>query len=354
MNRLITSNEKLIDVQDAGTTMRFLTSYFGATGKNKVLTGTPRMKQRPIGLLTDALIEIGVDVKFLENPGFPPHEILAFPSQKSNTISIDGNVSSQFISALMMIGPTLPLGLAIHLKGKVGSRPYIEMTAELMKQFGVGIIWTGSVIEIKPQAYQPANITVESDWSAASYWFAMTALAENAEITLPNITEKSIQGDRAIAGIMKELGVETKFSGGQAILTKTVAAREIKCDFSDCPDLAQTILPVCAVKNISGEFTGMESLRIKETDRISALQTELSKIGSSITEHRGKWRIEPGFKRPENLSFNTYHDHRMAMGLAPIATQMAVEIEDAEVVNKSYPGFWRDLQTFGFGIQELS
>jgi len=354
MNRLITSNDKLIDVLDAGTTMRFLTAYFAITNQNKILTGTARMKERPIGILVDALRELGVTIDYLEHEGFPPIETKGFVTQRTNTLTIPGNVSSQYISALMMIAPTLPKGLTITLTGKMGSVPYFQMTASLMAEFGVAckIDLEAQKITILPTAYKPTDITVEADWSSISYWYGFTALAETATITLPNVSEKSLQGDRVIAEIMDTLGVASTFKNNQLVLSKKETATELTWDFKDCPDLAQTVLPVCAAKGITGTFTGLESLRIKETDRIAALQTELGKIGATLTEvNAGCWMLDAGKVSGEEITINTYHDHRMAMGLAPLATLTNLKIESPEVVNKSYPGFWDGMKSVGFKIK---
>jgi 3-phosphoshikimate 1-carboxyvinyltransferase len=355
MNRLVGSEDKIIDVLDAGTTMRFLTAYFSITNKHKILTGTARMKERPIGILVDALRELGVVIDYLEKEGYPPIETKGFGTQKTSELTIPGNVSSQYISALMMVAPILPKGLTITLAGKMGSVPYFQMTASLMAEFGVTcqIDLSAQKIRIPAATYKPAAVTVEADWSAISYWYGFTALAEEATITLPNVSEKSLQGDRVIADIMDALGVHSSFKNNQLILTKQKAGSEISWDFKDCPDLAQTVLPVCAAKGITGSFVGLESLRIKETDRISALQNELGKIGATLTEPQtGSWKLTPGQVPNKEIFINTYHDHRMAMGLAPLATLTNLKIESPEVVNKSYPGFWEDMRSVGFTIPE--
>jgi 3-phosphoshikimate 1-carboxyvinyltransferase len=352
MMRLVNSEDHVIDVMDAGTTMRFLTAYFAISGKHKTLTGTERMKQRPIALLVNALRQVGVTINYLENDGFPPHEIVGYTPNGASIISIPGNISSQYISALMMIGPLLPNGLTIQLEGKVGSRPYIQMTAELMSKFGILCNFSGQSIQIPNGKYKPVSYSVEADWSAASYWFAFTALAKDASITLPNIASESLQGDRVIVDIMEKLGVKTRFENNQAFLSKSNHTSYLEWDFTDCPDLAQTVLPVCACKGISGKFTGLESLRIKESDRISALQSELGKIGATITEEiTGTWNFKSSAGWSGSaIQIETYHDHRMAMGLAPLATLMDLEIRDPEVINKSYPGFWEDMKAVGFEI----
>ncbi|MBI1769412.1 MAG: 3-phosphoshikimate 1-carboxyvinyltransferase [Bacteroidetes bacterium] len=357
MQALINSNDEdhSIDVMDAGTTMRFLTSFFALTNKKKILTGTDRMKQRPIKLLVDALRLIGAEISYLGGEGFPPIQTLGFESQKTDFIEMPGNVSSQYISALMMLAPTLPKGLTIQLKGETGSIPYINMTASLMKEFGVEpqLDFKLNIISIKHGAYRPASVTIEADWSAASYWLAFVALAEEAKIILPNVSEKSLQGDRVVVEVMKKLGVNSDFKNGSLELTKRNSQSHISWDFKDCPDLAQTVLPVCAAKGISGEFTGLESLRIKETDRIAALKNELKKIGAKLEEpETGKWKLTPGKIATLSAPIETYHDHRMAMGFAPWAALTDITILAPEVVNKSYPGFWEDVKSVGYTLSE--
>jgi 3-phosphoshikimate 1-carboxyvinyltransferase len=338
-------------VEDAGTTMRFLTAFFSITNKRKVLTGTPRMKERPIGILVDALRSLGARIEYLQEQGYPPHEILGFTGQKTAHIRIRGDVSSQYISALMMIGPGLPNGLRLELEGKVGSRPYIEMTAALMKHFGVSCKVGPSNIEIPHQPYIPASYTVESDWSAASYWFAFSALAEEAQLALPRLSVTSLQGDSKIMSIMEPLGVQARLQDGLLHLTKNDIGTQLEWDFTDCPDLAQTVAVICGAKGIVGKFTGLESLRIKETDRIAALQNELRKIGADLIEEDiAHWTLIPSSSLPTSASFLTYEDHRMAMALAPLATLMDVEIENPGVVRKSYPNFWNDMEAVGFPV----
>ncbi len=350
MQRLISSPNKEINVEDAGTTMRFLTAYFSVTNQSKILTGTPRMKQRPIGILVDALREVGVDINYLEKEGYPSHEIIGFKGQKSSSIAIKGNVSSQFISALMMIAPTLPEGLSIELLGNVGSWPYIKMTAGLMEEFGIQVSLEKNMIRVRPQSYTPAELTIESDWSNASYWFAMVALVKEGSITLPGLFNDSLQGDHATIEIMDALGVKSTWSNGDLILTKKDSLKNFNWDFTHCPDLAQTVAVVCAAKGIKGSFTGLESLRIKETDRIKALQNELRKIGADLIESADEWKLIPSDSLPISASFETYEDHRMAMAFTPLATVMNIQINNPSVVRKSYPTFWDDVKGFGFQI----
>jgi 3-phosphoshikimate 1-carboxyvinyltransferase len=248
----------------------------------------------------------------------------------------------------MMIAPLLPKGLTIELTGKVGSRPYIEMTASLMREFGAVCSFSNNAIVIAPQSYQACELSVESDWSAASYWFAFAALSDSSSILLPHLSLASLQGDHVIVDIMKFMGVEASMDNGMLKLSKSEAKKEVTWDFTHCPDLAQTVAVVCAAKGITGNFTGLESLRIKETDRISALQTELGKIGASLIEKDNRWTLKPATTLPFLASFDTYKDHRMAMAFAPLATCMDVTIENPLVVRKSYPKFWDDIESFGF------
>jgi 3-phosphoshikimate 1-carboxyvinyltransferase len=352
MKALVRSPDREINVMDAGTTMRFLTAYYSVTNQRKVLTGSARMKERPIGLLVEALRSIGASVDYLEREGFPPIETKGFLKQTQGAISIPGNVSSQYISALMMVAPILPNGLTINLTGTVGSRPYIGMTSSLMKHFGADVTVGADEISVRQGTYKPAAYRVEPDWSAASYWFGFAALAGKAEILLPGVTKESVQGDIAIVDIMNRLGVESTFDSKGLTLTKKPFQKSIENNFIDCPDLAQTVLPVCAMLGVQGKFTGLESLFIKETDRIAALRAELGKTGATLTEAGpGVWSLEPARATPtQKLEFNTYHDHRMAMGLAPLATLTDVTIYDPKVVNKSYPTYWDDMKALGFRI----
>jgi len=354
MTALVGSEGPTIDVMDAGTTMRFLTAYFSVTNQQKVMTGTDRMKERPIGPLVNALRTLGVRIDYKAKDGFPPFEILGFDRQLTREVTVPGHLSSQYISALMMIGPALPNGLVLHLEGKVGSKPYIQMTASIMRAFGARTVWTGPTIEVAPGGYKPIPYRIEADWSAISYWYGFTALSDEARIELKDVTVPSLQGDQVIANIGEPLGVKTTRSGEGLVLTKIESAKHLEWNFTDCPDLAQTVLPVCAAKGITGAFTGLESLRIKETDRISALQNELAKIGAALTEREGShWALTPAavpLNRQGTVKIQTYHDHRMAMGFAPWATQTPLDIEDREVVNKSYPGFWEDMKAVGFTL----
>jgi 3-phosphoshikimate 1-carboxyvinyltransferase len=353
MRKLIISEAAEIDVEDAGTTMRFLTAFCAISNKNKVITGTDRMKQRPIAILVDALRKLGAEIEYLEKDGYPPLKIKGFKGQAASELSIRGDVSSQYISALMMVSPLLPQGLQLKFEGKVTSRPYIEMTAALMRQFGIECNVSEKDIRIPSKKYTPTQISIESDWSAASYWFAFAALADQAEIELPNMTMKSLQGDRVVVEIMETLGVKAKPKGTGLLLNKIDHKKEITWDFTHCPDLAQTVAVVCAAKGIRGFFTGLESLHIKETDRIKALQQELEKLSTTFIAQGEGWVLTPSTKKTFNaLSFNTYLDHRMAMAFAPLAALTDVTIEDPAVTRKSYPKFWEDIIALGFKATE--
>ncbi|MEJ2005999.1 MAG: 3-phosphoshikimate 1-carboxyvinyltransferase, partial [Cyclobacteriaceae bacterium] len=280
-----------------------------------------------------------------------------FRGQLTDLLEVRGDISSQYISALMMTAPVLPQGLRLRLTGKIGSRPYIDMTRAVMKRFGVHTEWLGeNVISIPHQSYRNSDYTIERDWSAASYWYSIMAIRGEGEIFLKDLIDDSIQGDRIIADLMEPLGVQTKFTDQGAMLTSKTSEASITIDFSNCPDLAQTIAVVCAVKGIRCTMLGLESLRIKETDRIAALQQELKKLGTVLreTSKNMKWEIEPGEIPAGEITIDTYHDHRMAMSFAPVAWLRPVVIRDPEVVNKSYPGFWKDLDHAGAAITLIS
>jgi 3-phosphoshikimate 1-carboxyvinyltransferase len=351
MQRLLLSNDKTLDVLDAGTTMRFLIALKSLKGENKILTGTPRMCERPVKILVDALRSLGADIHYLGKEGFPPLEIKGF-SPKGNQIQMQGDVSSQYISAILMASPLLPNGLHLELVGKVASRPYIEMTLDLMKLFGVSHTWEGNVIRVPKQCYTANEYTIESDWSGASYWFSVVALAENAEIELLGLKENSLQGDSAIVEIMSHLGVASSFTKDGILLKKKAHETEVSIDFSDCPDLAQTVVACAAAKGIYMKLRGIESLRIKETDRILALQNELKKFNAALNELEEGWfEVVPSKNIPEKIRIHTYDDHRMAMAFAPLAFVTELEIEEPDVVQKSYPGFWNDLKKAGFSVE---
>ena len=354
MQAALHSEDQVLDIKDAGTTMRFLTAYFALSDQRKTLTGTARMQERPIGLLASALQKLGAEVKFEGNTGYPPISLMGFTQQKAQELSIPGNVSSQYLSALLMMAPTLPNGMKLRIEGTLMSKPYLMMTLRLMEHFGVGHKWEEQTIVVAPQNYSPNELTIESDWSSASYWYSMVGLS-GGTVTLNGLFDQSLQGDRKIADIMAKLGVTSKFSQeGVTISAIKPQTNNLEADFSDCPDLAQTVLSYCAAQGITCKLTGLESLRIKETDRILALQQELAKIGAKLLEHQGVWELIPGSLPQQQVSFHSYEDHRMAMALAPLAFKFPVMIEDPKVVRKSYPGYWSDLQKLGITISAIA
>ena len=350
MMRLLASTDLTLDVLDAGTTMRFLTAYCTVKNRETILTGTARMCERPIQLLVDALRELGAAIEYTKNEGFPPIHIKNFTS-KNNKLAIRGDVSSQYISALLMIAPTLPQGLELELVGKVASVPYIQMTLQLMENFGVKGKWGGNTISVKPQKYHAATYMVESDWSGSSYWYSVASLMHESEIKLLGLKKDSLQGDAAIVQIMEKLGVSTVFEADGVLLRKTKTEKTFEWDFTHCPDLAQTVAVVCAAKGVEAKMTGLESLKIKETDRLIAVRDELAKFGIKAQDINDEILLIPSQEmQAPTAMVKTYKDHRMAMAFAPLGLLFSIEIEKPEVVEKSYPRFWEDLAKGGFEI----
>jgi len=351
---LKTQDSTLVDVGPAGTAMRFLSAYLSAKNGNFLLTGTERMKQRPIGILADALKTIGANISYAENDGFPPLSIVGPLNQKTSEVKIKGDVSSQYISALLMIAPTLPDGLTLEIEGELTSKPYVDMTLEMLAEVGIEHLWNGNSISISAQPFKSATLVVEPDWSAASYWYSIAALADEAEISLPALKEKSLQGDSKIQNIMRIFGISTeKTEKGIAISSLGVSLDTDQIlDLKTCPDLAQTIIVVAAALGKNMAFTGLETLKIKETNRIAALQNELAKIGVTLTENNLVYTLNTdGLHFPDKITIATYEDHRMAMAFAPLALLInEVEIEEMQVVEKSYPYFWEDLKKAGFQV----
>ena len=347
MAKLLSSAENELNAQDAGTTYRFLTAFLTVTNQNRILTGTERMKQRPIGELVSALRILGGKVDYLQSEGYPPIHIKGIENNDVSEITMRGDISSQYISAVMMIAPLLNKMLTINLTGRVGSRPYIDMTAELMMKFSARIEVLVDKIIIYPSSYKAINeLDIEPDWSAASYWYSLVSISGIEGIKLKGLRKNSLQGDSVIQSIMQDLGVETIFNNYGALLKPKEASTRFEFDFNDCPDLAQTVAVVCAAKGIHCTMRGLESLKIKETDRISALKNELAKFKVTFQELNGKWIIDQKIvSREEPISINTYKDHRMAMAFAPLAFMNSLLIQDPEVVQKSYPHFWDDFLT---------
>lgn len=353
---------RVIDIKAAGTAMRFLTSLLATRpGEEHIITGTERMRNRPISVLVDALRALGADIGYEERAGYPPLKISG-RKLKGGHLMLPGNVSSQYISSLLMIGPTLEQGLTLALEGEIISRPYIDMTLAIMRQYGARAEWVGEKeIRVEPVPYEPIPYYVESDWSAASYWYEMVALStdEEASVVLPGLFEDSLQGDAAVAKMFEPLGVETVMEQGRVLIRKSGRTVET-CEWNMLaqPDLAQTIVVTCCMKGVHFRISGLQTLRIKETDRIAALQKELLKYGFVLTaegddvlQWKGEMSDQPVV--PEHVSIDTYDDHRMAMAFAPIAlVKGSVVINNPEVVSKSYPSFWEDMRSAGFNIEK--
>jgi 3-phosphoshikimate 1-carboxyvinyltransferase len=347
---------KVVNIGPAGTAMRFLTAYYTLQDEEVVLTGSERMKQRPIGILVDALRKLGAEISYEENEGFPPIRIKGNIEQVTNSISIKGNISSQYITALLLIAAKLPQGLELHIEGDLTSRPYVEMTLAMLQQAGIQHQWTGNVISIANQEFKETVLPVEPDWSAASYWYAIAALADQADLFLHGLTQYSLQGDSVITEIMANFGITSQFRDGGVHLVKEAKPISRKIfDLKECPDLAQTIIVVCAALGHEATFTGLETLKIKETDRILALQNELAKMGVKLIEKGQTYKLDCSEKFiPERMFIHTYDDHRMAMAFAPLALVIPeLEVEDALVVEKSYPAFWTDLEKVGFEVKDI-
>ena len=348
-----------IDIMAAGTAMRFLTAYLSVTPGDRIITGTQRMKQRPIGILVDALRELGANIEYVEKEGFPPLRIQGTTLTKSH-ISLPGNISSQYISALLMIAPTLKNGLQVTLTGDIISRPYIDLTLQLMKDFGAQASWLNDhELKVEPQPYCSTPYYIEGDWSAASYWHEIVALSKDATITLPSLFRKSYQGDSKMADQFAQLGARTSYKeNGITILKPKMVdisqAIHVNLDFTNQPDLAQTFVVTCALQNITFRFTGLQTLKIKETDRIAALICEMKKLGYVLHEAEDSilyWDGERCERSGEAI--DTYEDHRMAMAFAPACLVMDnICINNPHVVSKSYPRYWDDLRAAGFTIEE--
>lgn len=354
LTALLQKQPAMSDVGAAGTTMRFLTAYYSIRPGERILTGSARMQQRPIGILVQALQKLGADITHLERDGYPPIRIRG-KALKGGEIRIRADVSSQYISALMMIGPVLERGLILHLDGKIASFPYIRMTLRTMQELGIDCFIDGQTIHIKPGAYVGKPMQAESDWSAASYHYSMIALSPGSHMRIRGLFEDSLQGDNVLPELYAQLGVETIFSNDEMIITqKGEANPHIDWDYSDCPDIAQTVAVTCAGLGVSARFTGVESLRIKETDRTAALQQELAKFSVTFSEDAdGSWNLSGKARADSIQTIATYEDHRMAMSFAPLALQQpAIAIEEPMVVKKSYPSYWFDLARLGFVLSE--
>lgn len=359
-SQLLTPNSQLIDVHHAGTAMRFLTAYFSIQeGKEMILTGSSRMKERPIKILVDALNELGTEITYEENEGFPPIRIKG-KKITQNKVSLPANVSSQYISALLLIAPKLENGLVLTLEGEITSVPYIKMTLALLNEIGVMTSFENNVIKVNPtpNTQHPTPLTIESDWSSASYWYSIVALSEiGFQVTLSSYKKNSLQGDSALIEIYKDFGVETTFNSDNSITifkTKNCQLSIVNYQLNNCPDIAQTIAVTSFGLGIACDLTGLHTLKIKETDRLEALKIELTKLGAEISVTNDSLHLKSSSGIKQNISISTYQDHRMAMAFAPLALKVPITINQAEVVSKSYPDFWKDLELVGIENSEIN
>ncbi len=347
-----------IDVHHAGTAMRFLTAFFSIQeDKEVILTGSSRMKERPIKILVDALNQLGAEISYEEKEGFPPIKIKG-KKLTQNKVSLAANVSSQYISALLLIAPKLENGLELTLDGEITSVPYIKMTLKLLNEIGVQTTFIENRITIKPLLSTFCNLLfVESDWSSASYWYSIIALSKiGTQITLSSFKKNSLQGDFVLSEIYKEFGVETIFNNDNSItIIKPTSCnlQSLVCNLQSAPDIAQTIAVTCFGLGMGCHLSGLHTLKIKETDRLIALKNELTKLGAVISVTQNSLKLEPSKKIAQNIEIKTYDDHRMAMAFAPLALKVPIIIENAEVVSKSYPNFWEDLKSFSFEIEKI-
>ncbi len=355
-NQQPTTNNEIIDIHHAGTAMRFLTAYFAVNADREVvLTGSSRMQERPIKILVEALEQLGAVITYEKEVGYPPIRI---KGQKitASKVKLAANVSSQYISALLLVAPKLENGLELTLEGEITSIPYIKMTLALLNDLNIQTSFEGNVITVGPKpAVETKEMIVESDWSSASYYFSIAALADAASITISSYKENSLQGDSALVNIYKAMGVQSSFNGNQLTLTKQASFnyQDVTFDLNNTPDIAQTIVVTCLGLGIGCHLTGLHTLKIKETDRLEALRIELTKLGANISVTNDSLTLVATKEINPNITIATYNDHRMAMAFAPLAFRVPIFIENAEVVSKSYPDFWEDLKSLGFQISEI-
>jgi 3-phosphoshikimate 1-carboxyvinyltransferase len=354
MQKALKGNQEVVDIHHAGTAMRFLTAYFAVNeGREVVLTGSQRMTERPIKVLVEALQQLGAQISYEKEEGYPPIRI---KGQKitANKVTIPANVSSQYISALLLVAPKLENGIELTLEGEITSIPYIKMTLALLNEIGIETHFTGNTIIVKPltTSPKPQTLTVESDWSSASYFFSLVALSNEASISLSSYKQSSLQGDSALVKIYEQMGVKTHFDENKMTLVKqpNFKFERLNLDLNNTPDIAQTIVVTSLGLGIGCHLTGLHTLKIKETDRLEALRIELTKLGAKISVTNDSLTLEATHHINSNVKIATYNDHRMAMAFAPLALKVPIEIENAEVVSKSYPDFWEDLRSLGFEI----
>ena len=356
MQAALKSTSDFIDINHAGTAMRFLTSYFSQLeGREVILTGSKRMQQRPIKILVDALKSLGASIEYEKKQGYPPLKIKG-KKLDGGSISLPADVSSQYISSLIMLGPILKAGIELNLKGTITSMPYINMTLDLLNRLGIKTEFKGHRIVVKNTSKSKNTIqVVESDWSSASYFFSIAALSDKAKIYLSNYKSNSLQGDSILRIIYKQLGVNSYFEGNNLILEKEniSSPKSIKWDLSNAPDIAQTIAVSCYGLGVACDLEGLHTLKIKETDRLVALDTELSKLGAKISVTDKSLHLSSNQDFQKGITISTYNDHRMAMAFAPLALKIPLSVKKAEVVSKSYPSFWEDLNSLNFKIDKI-
>lgn len=355
MQNALSTASDVIDIHHAGTAMRFLTAYFSIQqNRSVILTGSERMQQRPIKILVDALRELGAEIEYSKNEGFPPLKIVG-KKLTANKVTLDAGVSSQYISALLLIAPKLENGLELHLKGAVTSIPYIKMTLALLREIGVDSAFADNRISVKPaKEIAKTKLVVESDWSSASYFYSIAALSDvGTEIELSSYKADSLQGDSALDRIYEDFGVSTFYSDNKLVLRKTNDCPffEVGYDLSHTPDIAQTIAVTCFGLGIGCKLDGLHTLKIKETDRLEALKAELTKFGAQVEVTNDSLSLDASEFIEPNVAVDTYNDHRMAMAFAPLGLRTSFVVNDSEVVTKSFPTFWEDLQKFGFDLE---
>lgn len=356
MQKALATKESIIDIHHAGTAMRFLTAYLATQdGEEVVITGSSRMKERPIKILVDALLSLGADISYVENEGFPPLKIIGKKLSK-HKVSLEANVSSQYISALLLIASKLDNGLELTLNGKITSVPYIKMTLSLLNEIGVETSIVENKITVKPNTTEllPQTLVVESDWSSASYFYSIIALSDiGTEITISSYKKQSLQGDSVLAKIYQSFGVATHFDAHSIRLVKVEEAQSSNLEFhlSDAPDIAQTIAVTAFGLGVECYMTGLHTLKIKETDRLVALKVELEKLGAEIDITEASLKVNASKEIKSDISINTYNDHRMAMAFAPLGLKTSIIIKNADVVSKSYPQFWEDFKEIGFNLK---
>jgi 3-phosphoshikimate 1-carboxyvinyltransferase len=359
MQKALASTDDIIDIHHAGTAMRFLTAYFATQeGREVILTGSKRMTERPIKILVDALKQLGADISYTQNIGYPPLKIKGKTLSKSS-VTLAADVSSQYISALLLIAPRLQKGITLNLEGKITSIPYINMTLALLNDLGVKSNFSNNCIEVAPLiTMTPKSVVVESDWSSASYFYSIVAMSTvGAQIKLSSYRESSLQGDSILQTIYAQLGVKTEFNDKSISLSKISdvgIGQVLEYDLSNAPDIAQTIAVSCFGLGIACNLTGLHTLKIKETDRLEALYNELSKLGAEIEVTDNSLHLKAAARINSSCSIPTYQDHRMAMAFAPLALKTALTIEESDVVSKSFPDYWTDLEKLGFLIEKVS